>query len=398
MGVAHMQSSVAAEGRDDVEGRPVERPPSRRRARALAAAFAVALSITGCSDRLPSSYVRVTAHLMHGDEPVTMDWVVECRHFQRAFEMRAYTRTEVVPYVYGVTTRDGGMVMAVAPYWCGGGDPPHHYLPLFMWGDKAGNFSFLTAYVTEDAFSNPASKLKVLDVTLAHATEAEHDAWKETGVKNVVPAKHNPFLRNADQKSDEHRVGCAGFERIPVVPEVQGLVDAAWPPDHPVYWPVPSTLFVAVPKAFYKAIHAEFLSDESRSLGQGFGMIRREASDRSLSSQTPSRSYRAFDVVPVEFDFFYKDIHGPEFELSLNKPIQRPLIAKGTIQERKVGMMYCGFFPTLFTAIDTKQIFTLLSGTFELIGVRSDIMQSNAMMQKFVEFGMDIERGEDGDE
>ncbi len=393
-----MQSSVAAEGRDDVEGRPVERPPSRRRARALAAAFAVALSITGCSDRLPSSYVRVTAHLMHGDEPVTMDWVVECRHFQRGGVVRGYVRVSVVPYVYGVTTRDGGMVMAVAPYWCGGGDPPHNYLPLFMWGDKAGDFSFLTAYVTEDAFTNPASKLKVLDVTLAHATEAEHDAWKKTGVKNVVPAKHNPFLRNADQKSDEHRVGCAGFERIPVVPEVQGLVDAAWPPDHPVYWAVPSTLFEAVPNAFYKAVHAEFLSNESRSLGQGFGMIRREASDRSLSTHIPSHAYTAFDVVPIDFDFFYKDIHGPEFELSLSKPLQRPLISKGRVVEANIGMMYCGFFPTLFTAIDTQQFYVLPSGTFELVGTRSDIMQSDAMMQKFVEFGMDIERGEDGDE
>lgn len=228
--------------------------------------------------------------------------------------------------------------------------------------------------------------------------EAEHDAWKKTGVKNVVPAKHNPFLRNADQKSDEHRVGCAGFERIPVVPEVQGLVDAAWPPDHPVYWPVPSTLFVAVPNAFYKAIRAEFLSDESRSLGQGFGMIRREASDRSHSSQIPSQAYKAFDVVPIDFDFFYKDIHGPEFELSVSKPIPRPLIVKGRVDESNLGMMYCGFFPTLFTAVDTIQLYTLRRGTTELVGLRSDIMHSDAAMMKSVGLGMDIERGEDGDE
>lgn len=393
-----MQSSVAAEGRDDVEGRPVERPPSRRRARALAAAFAVALSITGCSDRLPSSYVRVTAHLMHGDEPVTMDWVVECRHFQRAFEMRAYTRTEVVPYVYGVTTRDGGMVMAVAPYWCGGGDPPHNYLPLFMWGDKAGNFSFLTAYVTEDAFSNPASKLKVLDVTLAHATEAEHDAWKETGVKNVVPAKHNPFLRNPSGKTNEYRVGCSGFERIPVVPEVQGLVDAAWPLDHPVYWPVPSTLFEVVPQAFYKTIHAEFLSDESRRLGEGFGVIPRDASYQSLSTPIASQTYKAFDVVPVDFDFLHKDVHGPDFNFSADDPHPRPLIVHGRVDVESGGMMYCGFFQDYFSAIDTKHFYQLASDSFKVVGFQSDMMHINTTMMKLSRFGMDIERGEDGDE
>ncbi len=184
----------------------------------LLSALCLLAGLAGCGDQLPSSYVRVTVHLMHGDEPVTMDWVVECRHFKRGgFDTTAYTRRTVVPYVYGVTTRDGGMVIAVAPGYCASGKdpPPKDYLPVFLWGDKAGEFGFLTAYVTEAAFTNPASKLKVLDVKLSRSTREEREAWKKSGVKNVVPAHNNPFLRNAGQTTADLRVGCGGFERIP---------------------------------------------------------------------------------------------------------------------------------------------------------------------------------------
>ena len=186
------------------------------------------------------------------------------------------------------------------------------YPPLIYWGNKAGDFSFLTAYATEDAFTNPASKLKAVDVTLLPAMAGDRETWRKTGAKNVVPAKHNPFLRNPGGTTAEKRVGCSGIERIPVLRSVQAVVDSAWPanhgfshisarPRHPMQvqrtidafkknWPATLSAHLAhLPK--HKPIEVWF-QDEAR-IGQKNGLVRQWARCGTRSRQPADQRYES---------------------------------------------------------------------------------------------------------
>ena len=196
-----------------------------------------ALGVAGCSAPLPSSYFRVTAHLMHRDEPVTLDWVVECRYAKLVGDMVG-VRGAVVPYVFGVATHDGGMVLMVAPNACGLREPDRTNLPFFMWGDRAGDFGFFTAYVTRQAFADPAAQIKVLDVEVRPSDRAEHDSWARTAPKNVVPEHPDPFRQDMTGKSSQ----CLGFVEVLVPPAFADEVRRLRPAGEPRYWLAPEKI------------------------------------------------------------------------------------------------------------------------------------------------------------
>ncbi len=196
-----------------------------------------ALGVAGCSAPLPSSYFRVTAHLMHRDEPVTLDWVVECRYAKLVGDMVG-VRGAVVPYVFGAATHDGGMVLMVAPNACGLREPDRTNLPFFMWGDRAGDFGFFTAYVTRHAFADPAAQIKVLDVEVRPSDRAEHDSWARTAPKNVVPEHPDPFRQDMTGKSSQ----CLGFVEVLVPPAFADEVRRLRPAGEPRYWLAPEKI------------------------------------------------------------------------------------------------------------------------------------------------------------
>lgn len=207
-----------------------------RRSMAAVVIVASCLAAAGCGSSVPSSYFRVTAHLMHRDEPVTLDWVVECRYTKLVGDMTGL-RAAVVPYVFGIATRDGGMVLMVAPNACGLRQPDRTNLPFFLWGDRAGDFTFFTAYATRQAFADAAAQIKVLDVEVRPSDWAEHDAWARTAPKNVVPDHPDPFRQDGSGRPAQ----CLGFVEMPVPPAFADEVHRLRPAGEPRYWLV-STL------------------------------------------------------------------------------------------------------------------------------------------------------------
>ena len=206
------------------------------------------LVVKSCS--IPSTYFRVTAHLMHHDEPVTLDWVVECRYQQNVGDAVG-ARAFVVPYVFGVATRDGGMVLMVAPNACGQQKEVRDNLPFFMWGDKAGDFGFFTAYVTREAFNNPSTQIKVLDVDIRPSDRAEHDRWAATAPKNVVPDYPDPF------RQDMRGEGaiCLGLVEVAIPASFADEFHRLQPAGGPLYWIAPRELGTSIAYAQHSFVN-----------------------------------------------------------------------------------------------------------------------------------------------
>ncbi len=333
-----------------------------------------ALGVVGCSAPIPSSYFRVTAHLMHRDEPVTIDWAVECRYFARSGEMRGYVRGTVVPYVFGVATRDGGMALMVAPDYCGQQEKRTDYLPFLMWGDKAGDFSFFTAYVSAKAFDDAASQLKVVSVELRPSDQAEHDAWKRTAPKNVVPAKPNPFLEDIRGS----RAVCLGFAEMPIPASIRAVVQQARPAEQPDYWIANRKLNISISSAV-----KGWESDPFRTpLSEGFGL---ELADEKFH----------FDVFPEgDRGYFQRHFNGTDRQLTSGTD-------RVPLDPTKLGMMSCGALPSdanphgmiAFMFPDGTAPPVRLTDVDDLGIIRG---AQTLIHRRHVEF--DVERGGEGDE
>src|SRR5882724_2435397 len=112
-------------------------------------------------------FFRLTAKYLHGDEPVDFDIVVGC-----GVRFTAYRGTSIEhdvfiqdPWFFVRRTRDGGAVLQNVPNAChfettDNGQVPKDLLPGAVWFDDATDLSLGIAYVTEDAFENPNSRLK----------------------------------------------------------------------------------------------------------------------------------------------------------------------------------------------------------------------------------------------
>lgn len=287
--------------------------------RRLASVAALALSLGGasCSPSVPSSYFRVTAHLMHRDEPVTLDWVVECRYTKLMGDMSG-VRAAVVPYVFGVATRDGGMVLMVAPNACGLREPDRTNLPFFMWGDRAGDFTFFTAYATRQAFADPAAQIQVLDVEVRPSDRAEHDAWARTAPKNVVPDHPDPFR----QDSFGRPALCLGFVEVAVPPAFADAVRRLRPAGEPRYWLVPEEVGVKIAEQQHS-----FLGERNHApLTEGQGLD-------AMERRWPIRVFPFGDR-----DYFVRHLSGPDRKSATDT-------AQVAVDLARPGMMSCGAMP-----------------------------------------------------
>ncbi len=276
-----------------------------------------ALGVAGCSAPIPSSYFRVTAHLMHRDEPVTLDWVVECRYTKLVGDMVG-VRGAVVPYVFGVATRDGGMVLMVAPNACGLREPDRTNLPFFMWGDRAGDFGFFTAYATRQAFADPAAQIKVLDVEVRPSDRAGHDSWARTAPKNVVPDHPDPFRQDGRGKPAQ----CLGFVEVPVPPAFADEVRRLRPAGEPRYWLAPEEIGTKA-----AASQHSHVNDRGRTpLTDGQGLD-------AMARRWPIRVFPFGDR-----DYFFRHFIGPDRKGATDT-------AHVAVDLDRPGMMSCGAMP-----------------------------------------------------
>lgn len=150
-----------------------------------------------------SVFYRLLSRYEHNGEAVDFDIVVGCAvRVTRYGDGSSSYDAFLDPVIYAKGTSDGGAVWQIVPSACEGettenGKVPRDLLPGAVWFDSAKDFSFGTAYVTEDAFENPKSQLKFLGASILKATRAEWEAFQPAAKKNLVnPREFGSSLYN----------------------------------------------------------------------------------------------------------------------------------------------------------------------------------------------------------
>lgn len=204
-----------------------------------------------------SAFYRLVAKYQHEGEAVDFDIVVGCNvkvttygNGGSSFDAFRY------PIVFAKGTKEGGEIWQLVPDACQGqttanGKVPPELLPgaiLFRSGEER---TFGVAYVSEDAFNNPASPLKFVGASIQSATRSEWKAFQESGEPNLidsrelfrVPVPEEAEIRNnlwSKQKLAEWLL--PGFECRAVhryrltTPESRTAVRALWPASRPRFW------------------------------------------------------------------------------------------------------------------------------------------------------------------
>ena len=132
-------------------------------------------------------FFRMQASFTHEEnEPVNIDLIIGCRvQYRQILGEGVSGRYIRVPYYYGVPTKDGRAVLVQTPGICEY-DPeevvPEDFLPVVLYTPRPNDLEFMIAYTSERAYEQPVSKLKFHKATITRATQADYDAWKQTGV------------------------------------------------------------------------------------------------------------------------------------------------------------------------------------------------------------------------
>jgi hypothetical protein len=220
----------------------------------LAWPFAASVA-TSTEDR--SVFYRLLAKYQHGDEIVDFDVVVGCavRVTRWGNGDKSYDAFRD-PVAYVKATQDGGAVLQMVPSACRGEttanrEVPDDFLPGALWFERADDLSFGIAYVTEDAFESPRSKLKFLGASIVPATRAEYIAFEPIAAKNLIdPRPFFAFLPLPTiEEFREHLgdsqaltkiwpgLGCDAVLRLHLTdPAERAVVAEYWPESKPRYW------------------------------------------------------------------------------------------------------------------------------------------------------------------
>lgn len=207
-----------------------------------------------------SYFFRLTAKYMHGDELIDFDIVVGCGIRVTVYGDNSSSYDSMFdPRFFVKATKDGGAILLSSPNACGGetvenGRVPKDFLPATVWFDKAGDFAFGTAYLSEAAYENPNSKLRFLGASIHAATRADWDAFQPTFAKNLLSTK--PFMYGVKAPSDAEIAAnlwnkqklaewdpvfeCYGYRRFHLSdlsdPILRDLVRKSWPVHRPRFW------------------------------------------------------------------------------------------------------------------------------------------------------------------
>jgi hypothetical protein len=180
--------------------------PTRRASRVAVLFSSVALLFAACWLLAPvldadgnvqsvkdrSVYYRLVSKYQHGEEIIDFDIVVGCgvrvtRYGDGGSSYDAFR--DPVAYVKGI--EGGGAVMQIVPSACLGetsenGKVPDDFLPGALWFDRTDDLSLGIAYVTEDAFENPKSKLKFLGASIHAATRSQWEEFQPIAQRNLI--------------------------------------------------------------------------------------------------------------------------------------------------------------------------------------------------------------------
>ncbi len=198
-------------------------------------------------------------------EPITLDYVVACRGRTNKFIGDSVSRFVRVPRVYGVATKAGHGIMTVAPDVCGQDLKkvvPDDFLPVMFYADKAGDMSFFTAYLSEQAYNQKFSHMQFQRATVTETSRGDYEKWKKESPPNIVPQVEGPwwadvFNNEYWQKEDWRygdfdrnprsfgRIECSSVVRRPVPESLRETLRKAWPADHPRYWVMPGSEFIS---------------------------------------------------------------------------------------------------------------------------------------------------------
>jgi hypothetical protein len=242
-----------------------------RRAAVLAGASLFFLTVlAGC--RLDAAegvkfgwFYRMVVELSYGGEPLNIEVIIGCGSQERQIlgEGRS-VRALWAPYIYGVRVKNGEGVLVQSPNICDReldkAPMPADFLPVMFWAPDANNLEFMVAYLHEDAYAQPVSKLKFHKATFTKVPRADYDAWLQTKWKdNIVPlgdrgdeySNGSDFFRGAGffPKGDPRnavvlRLSCHAMLRVPIAGLLQAKIRERWTADKPRFWLIDqSTVF-----------------------------------------------------------------------------------------------------------------------------------------------------------
>jgi hypothetical protein len=137
-------------------------------------------------------YYRLVSKYEHKGEIIDFDIVVGCgvRVTRYGDGDRSYDAFRD-PTVYAKATKDGGAIWQIVPHACQGetsenGSVPKDFLPGALWFDSKVDFTLGIAYVTEDAYEHPKSKLKFLGASIHKATRTDWEAFQPIASQNLI--------------------------------------------------------------------------------------------------------------------------------------------------------------------------------------------------------------------
>jgi hypothetical protein len=192
-------------------------------------------------------FYRISLDVTHDKtERMALSYILACRiagTTQKIPENSGgYTR---VPSVFGWATKGGQGIMMHSPDVCGYDLKklvPDDFLPLMYHAEKAGDMSFFTAYMTEDAFEQKASRMTFHKATVSEVTRGDYEAWLKSSPPNIVPQVEGPpwfeifnddYFGRSDPRyqddlhADARRLGpieCRYLQRFPLTEEAKKLV------------------------------------------------------------------------------------------------------------------------------------------------------------------------------
>ena len=225
-----------------------------------------------------SWFYRFNVELSHGDEPINIEIIIACGSEARQIPGEGRSSRAIwAPYIYGVRTKNGEGVLVQSPNVCDRDvvrEPvPADFLPVVFWAPDAGNLEFLVAYLHERAYEQPVSKLKFHRATVTTATEADHQAWRETKWKdNIVPIgdrredhvngrsyfRGDGFFPKGDPRNRAAlRMSCRSFIRTPIPDVPRELVRRSWPGHQPRYWLLSWAEANSIRQSYWQEIRAE---------------------------------------------------------------------------------------------------------------------------------------------
>jgi hypothetical protein len=258
------------------------------------------LGLTGCKSDASDGYkfgwfFRMVVELSYGGEPLNIDVVIGCGTQARQIlgEGRS-ARAIWAPYIFGVRTKTGEGVLVQTPSIClrdlAKQPMPDDFLPVVFWAPDASNLEFMVAYLNEQAYDQPVSKLKFHKATFSTATQADYDTWRQTEwKKNIVPigdrkADHleaknffigRGFFPQGDlRNSPELYMRCHAYLRVPLTKEIQEAIRPYQPADNRRFWLLDRQVLWTL-----EAKHKDVLSGERRLNPQW---------DREMAGASPS--------------------------------------------------------------------------------------------------------------